>query len=180
MWIRLFAALYLLAVGVPVFADQKSNWLQLEWSDLVPENWSPPLIAPDPSKHQGVDPASLQLSLDNKLVVIPGFFQATKVGSDNTLHELVLVPFLEHHVARHFHHQANQTIYVKLAQPLKVDSPFQPIWVRGRLKLSQSMAFTTPPQSSLLSKQSAQDAAATQRAHAGYLLLEAEAKPYIY
>lgn len=119
------------------FAAQKSDTnTELDWKDLVPTNWHPPIIQPDPSKHDAhiVDKASLVSALQNKKVKLPGYMKPI-VFEQNRVTEFLLVPFLEHHVKQHIHHDANQMVYVSLANPLTVINPYQPLWVIGEIVL---------------------------------------------
>ena len=53
----------------------------------------------------------------------------------NQVTEFLLVPFLEHHVKQHIHHDANQMVYVSLVEPLTVENRYQPLWVMGKMVL---------------------------------------------
>ena len=111
-------------------------YLELDWKDLIPGSWRPPIIQPDPSEHDAhvVDKASLVSALHNQSIKLPGFMKPI-VFEENRVSEFLLVPFLEHHVKRHVHHDANQMVYVSLAKPLTVENPFQPLWVMGEIVL---------------------------------------------
>ena len=92
-------------------ATPPQAYTELEWSQLVPASWQPPLIQPDPSKPDGhhVDPASLAVELQNQQVKLPGFIKPI-VFEQNHVSEFLLIPFLEHHVKQHIHLHANQMV----------------------------------------------------------------------
>ncbi len=114
-----------------------ASYTALEWAELIPENWSRPMILPDPSNedtHHHVDKASLVKTLDNKHVKIPGFMIPVKFEK-NVVSAFILVPFLEHHVRAHIHHDPNQLVYVYLEQALAIENPYAPLWVKGNMRL---------------------------------------------
>jgi hypothetical protein len=108
----------------------------LDWKDLVSPTWEPPLIlpAPDDDGHVVIDPASLVSALDNTPVKLPGYMVPIKY-TGNEVTEFLLIPFLEHHVPLHMHHEANQMVYVSLTNPLPVANPYEPFWVEGVITL---------------------------------------------
>lgn len=132
----------------------------LEWTQLVPADWEPPIIAPayDDQEAQGVDRRSLVSRLHARKVRLPGFMKP-QVFEGNTVSEFLLVPFLQHHVKQHAHLEPNQMIYVTLAKPLTVENPFEPIWVTGTINL---------------------DTVATDEGPAGYSMVNAKADHYDY
>ena len=116
-------------------AQETKKVIALEWEQLVPQNWQPPILepAPDEDGHQHtVDKAALVQGLDKKPVMIPGYMIPTKVENQKLV-EFLLVPFLEIHVKEHMHHRANQMIYVKLSKPMDFVNPMQPYWAIGQL-----------------------------------------------
>lgn len=125
---------YCMLVSGIAFAQDAD--MELDWKDLIPSDWQPPIIQPDPSEHEAhvVDKAALVSKLQNQKVKLPGFMKPI-VFEENRVSEFLLVPFLEHHVKRHVHHDANQMVYVSLAKPLTVENPFQPLWVMGEIVL---------------------------------------------
>jgi hypothetical protein len=129
----------LLAVSMPsvVMAGRASPFGALEWNELVPDDWQPPLILPAPPEdgsHPEVDSASLVEELDEKKISIAGFMVPTKFDS-NIVSEFVLVPFLEQHVQGHMHHDSNQMVYVYLQEPRAIQSPYTPVLVKGEMKV---------------------------------------------
>jgi len=132
---------------------------QLEWSDLVPESWEPPIIAPafDSELSEQVDPGSLVPELDNLVVSIPGYMKPI-VFEGQLVSEFLLVPYLPHQVSHHSHLDANQRVYVSLVEGLLVENPFQPVWVMGTLST---------------------DTMLTDEGPAGYKISGAEVAPYV-
>ncbi len=139
----LLGALLLVACllsGIALATPQPPALIELDWKDLVPASWRPPIIQPDPSEHDAhvVDKASLVSELQNKSVKLPGFMVPI-VFEENHVSEFLLVPFLEHHAktpgdsCRHIHHDANQMVYVSLAKSLAIEDPYQPLWVTGNI-----------------------------------------------
>jgi hypothetical protein len=90
----------------------------LDWKDLVSPTWEPPLILPalDDDGHVAIDPASLVSELDNTSVKLPGYLVPFKF-TGNEVTEFLLIPFLEHHVPLHMHHEANQMVAVRFLFP---------------------------------------------------------------
>lgn len=108
----------------------------LEWEELVPPGWEPPMIAPayDGTNGQLVEKGSLVEGLDGRRVKLPGFLRPV-VYRDRSVTEFLLVPFLPHHIKQHAHLEPNQMVYVVLEKPAMIDSPFEPIWVTGTISL---------------------------------------------
>ncbi len=120
-----------------VAEDISAQYRMLEWKDLVPEGWEPPLIPPghDKAETAEVDPAAKVGDLDKQLVTLPGYMKPV-VFADNTVSEFLLVPFLPHQVKQHAHLDPNQMVYVSLLEPLQVENPLQPVWVIGTMTLN--------------------------------------------
>ena len=116
--------------------DPLSQYRVLDWPDLVPENWEPPLIpiAHDKVEKAGVDPESTVEGLDNTLITLPGFMKPI-VFEGNSVSEFLLVPYLPHHIKQHAHLHANQRVYVSLLEPMEIENPMQPLWVIGTMSL---------------------------------------------
>ena len=131
----LFLLCLLYIPGSPA-SDIASNPRTLEWRELVPSDWDPPLIAPayDGNKDDLVDSGSLVSALNGLLVKLPGFLRPV-VYSDRSVTEFLLVPFLPHHIKQHSHLEPNQMVYVVLGKPALIDSPFKPLWVTGTISL---------------------------------------------
>ncbi len=132
----------------------------LDWEQLVPDSWEPPIIAPayDGDTSQSVDRSALVSALQDRKVRLPGFMKP-QVFEGNTVSEFLLVPFLPHHVKQHAHLESNQMVYVTLVEPLRVENPFEPIWVQGTITL---------------------DTVATDEGPAGYRMVDAMADHYDY
>jgi hypothetical protein len=108
----------------------------LEWKDLVPEGWEPPLVAAafDEVSEVGVDESSVVQELDGQLAALPGYMKPV-VFEGNQVSEFLLVPFLPHQMQAHTHLEPNQMVYVYALEPLVVEQPFEPIWVVGAISL---------------------------------------------
>ena len=143
--LSLLGALLLVACllsGNALATSQPPALVELDWKDLVPGGWRPPIILPNPSAHEAhiVDTASLVSELQNKHVKIPGYMVPI-VFEENLVSSFLLVPFLEHQakklgeVCRHIHHEPNQMVYVSLAEAVIIVNPFQPVWVTGEMLL---------------------------------------------
>lgn len=125
----------LVMAPIALAAETNSAYKELEWQDLVPEHWQPAIIQPAPDEvHHHIDKASLVSKLQHKLVKLPGFMIPVDF-IENRVSGFLLVPFLEHHVIAHIHHDANQMVYVALNVPLVVENPYQPLWVTGEILL---------------------------------------------
>ena len=131
--------LIFLGTAVPALAqtDPVNDDAQLEWKELIPGDWEPPMILPAPpadGSHTKVDSASLVQELDGEKVSIPGFMVPIKFDG-NIVSEFVLVPFLERHVPGHIHHDSNQMVYVYLQEPRAIQNPYAPVLVKGEMKV---------------------------------------------
>ena len=155
------AALWQICALQAVAANASSTETRvLDWAELLPEGWEPPLIAPayDEPGEQQVDAESLVTALGGLQVRLPGFLRPI-VYSDQTVSEFLLVPFLPHHLKQHAHLEPNQVVYVVLAEPTMVDNPFSPLWVSGTIELETSLTDEGP---------------------AGYKMTSAVLRPYEY
>ena len=146
--VALWAALLILLLTVAVYAqaeDALSQYRVLEWNELVPEGWEPPLV-PEPYDEVGagsIDKASVVPELTQQLAALPGFMKPV-VFDGNLVSEFLLVPFLPHHTRQHAHLDANQMVYVYLLEPVAVENPFAPIWVVGTITLEPVMTDEGP------------------------------------
>ncbi len=155
---NLFCTLLLSAAcAVSVWAGDTRT---LDWHELVPADWEPPIIAMahDEAAERDVDSNALVAELDQQQVRLPGYMKPV-VFEERSVTEFLLVPFLPHQVKHHAHLDANQMVYVTLAEPLVVDKPFDPIWVSGTLLLQTVMTDEGP---------------------AGYRLSDAQTAEYTY
>ncbi|MEH6650111.1 MAG: DUF3299 domain-containing protein [Motiliproteus sp.] len=111
--------------------------MAIEWKDLIPAGWEEPLLAPEPNEEHEhhVDAESLNAGIDGRRIKFPGYMVPVKF-TDNQVQEFILVPFLEHHVQRHAHHNPNQMAYVKLQDPVEITNPYAPYWVTGDIGLT--------------------------------------------
>lgn len=128
----------------PVFANG-GGALNLEWQDLIPFDWEPPAIPPAPQEEldRPVDASSLNPSLQNKRVRLSGHIKPVKFTSME-IHELLLVPFLEQYAAGDTGHNANQKVYVILADPIEVQDPYALYRVTGRMTLTTVQTLEGP------------------------------------
>jgi len=80
----------------PVEAPHQ-NYRVLEWKDLVPDGWEPPLVsrAYDEVSDDDVDETSVVKGLDRQLAALPGYMKPV-VYEGNQVSEFLLVPFLPH------------------------------------------------------------------------------------
>lgn len=125
--------------------DSIAQYRVLEWPQLVPEGWEPPLV-PDPFDEvdaASVDADSVVAELDQQLAALPGFMKPIAFEG-NQVSEFLLVPFLPHHTRQHAHLDANQMVYVYMLEPLKVENPLAPIWVVGTITLESVMTDEGP------------------------------------
>jgi hypothetical protein len=135
--VLILLALLTLASPTMVMADPTSPYGSLEWNELVPDDWQPPLILPAPPEDDTppvVDSTSLVKELDEKNVSIAGFMVPIKFDN-NIVSEFLLVPFLEQHVQGHIHHDSNQMVYVYLQEPRAIQNPYTPVLVKGQMKV---------------------------------------------
>ena len=111
--------------------------LQLDWKDLVASDWEPPIILPVPDGEGAshVDPASLNQTLAGNKVKLPGYMKPVEF-TNNSVREFLLVPYLDKHVKRHSHLDANQMVYVKLDEPVVIENPYIPYFVTGTIDIA--------------------------------------------
>jgi hypothetical protein len=117
----------------------------LEWNELVPEGWEPPLV-PEPYDEVGTSSIrkdSVVRELNQQLAALAGFMKPV-VFDGNLVSEFLLVPFLPHHTRQHAHLDANKMVYVYLLEPVAVENPFAPIWVVGTITLEPVMTDEGP------------------------------------
>lgn len=131
-----------------VYANQNS--LEIEWDDLIPDDYRPDKIMAqfgDISELDDDDPRTQQImdeleaiwndapivpSMDGKRVKLPGFVVPLE-GDGKKLSEFLLVPYYGAciHVPPP---PANQTVYVKVPQAdAKIRQAFDTVWVTGTM-----------------------------------------------
>lgn len=139
-----------LAAGTNVLAEDFAQaplerYRVLEWRDLVPDGWEPPLVPKgyDKVSTAHISKGSLVSELDEKLVAIPGYIRPV-IFEGNEVSEFLLVPYLPHQVTGHAHIAPNQMIYVYALEPVVVSQPFAPIWVVGAMSLEPVMTDEGP------------------------------------
>jgi hypothetical protein len=117
----------------------------LDWQDLVPDGWEPPLVprAYDEVSEADVDDTSVVEDLDGELAALPGYMKPV-VYEGNKVSEFLLVPFLPHQIRAHAHLEPNQMVYVYAVEPVVVEQPFEPIWIVGAMSLEPVMTDEGP------------------------------------
>jgi hypothetical protein len=117
----------------------------LEWQDLVPDGWEPPLVARayDEAAEAFVDESSVVQGLHGQLAALPGYMKPV-VFEGNQVSEFLLVPFLPHQIRAHAHLEPNQMVYVYALEPVVVEQPLEPLWIVGTLSLEQVMTDEGP------------------------------------
>ena len=126
-------------------SDAHEQYRILQWEDLVPERWEPPLVARayDKVSDADVDENSVVRNLDGQLSALPGYMKPV-VYDGNKVSEFLLVPFLPHQIRAHAHLEPNQMVYVYALEPVVVEQPFEPIWIVGTLSLEPVMTDEGP------------------------------------
>ena len=144
----LCAALIIVAAPVAKSGESEAPHEQyrvLEWEELVPEGWEPPLV-PEPYDEisaSSVDRDAVVAEFDHQLAALPGFMKSVVFEGDRVA-EFLLVPFLPHHTRQHAHLDANQMVYVYLLEPVQVENPLAPLWVVGTITLESVMTDEGP------------------------------------
>ena len=149
-WIKTALCAALVVMAAPAAGSEDSvephtQYRVLEWKELVPEGWEPPLV-PEPYDEVGtssIDKASMVQELHQQLVALPGFIKPV-VFEGNQVSEFLLVPFLPHHMRQHAHLDPNQMVYVYLLNPIQVEDPFSPLWIVGTITLEPVMTDEGP------------------------------------
>jgi hypothetical protein len=143
-------ALLMFVVGnVPAMASEASEPHQqyrvLQWEDLVPDGWEPPLVARayDEVSDTDVDENSVVKDLDKQLSALPGYMRPV-VYEGNEVSEFLLVPYLPHQITAHAHLESNQMVYVYALKPVVVENPLAPIWIVGEISLAPVMTDEGP------------------------------------
>jgi hypothetical protein len=134
--------------------SKKEQPLELEWDDLIPDDWRPDkflaqynldeITDEDPRAREieqrlkeMYDKAPTVAELDGTLVKIPGYFIPVEMDGKKVT-TFLLVPYM----GACIHTPpppANQTLYVKLPEGLGVEyETFEAVWVVGIIKIQQS------------------------------------------
>ena len=144
LFVGLIAPVLPAATGAEL-SDIASQYHMLEWVDLVPEGWEPPLIPPghDSAESTQVPVEAVVAKLDRQTVTLPGFMKPL-VFEGNEVFKFLLVPFLPHHTKQHAHLDANQMVHVSLLEPVIVDKPLAPIWVIGTITVDAVLTEEGP------------------------------------
>ena len=131
LFILLFCSSFITTADTEV-SDAKT----LEWSDLVPSNYTVPEMSIEHIGQAMAGPQSINApvvkELDGKLVKVPGFVVPLE-GDDETVTEFLLVPYFGAclHVPPP---PSNQIIHVTLKKGAPASAMYDPIWVIGTLK----------------------------------------------
>ena len=136
------AGLLLLMASTTVADDVR----ELGWEDLIPDEEKlapapPPSMIPDMSD-SGDDPYGKGFStpeyptgvveeLDGEQVKIPGFIVPLEVAAGGEISEFLLVPYFG--ACIHYPPPpSNQIVFVKMEEPITVESQWVPFWVLRR------------------------------------------------
>ncbi len=116
----------------------------IDWETLLPEEERDgATLVPPPPVHDYLGEAgmaaqqsgsfSVNAALNLATVKVPGFVVPLDVAADGMVRELFLVPYVGAciHVPPP---PPNQIVYVKLADPIKLPSLYEAVWVTGTLK----------------------------------------------
>lgn len=116
---------------------------ELTWDDLLPaaERDAPPPISQNirPLFDDESGPAALQegssqinKGLDGQTVKLPGFVVPLAIDAKSRVSEFLLVPYFGAciHVPPP---PPNQIVHVTMAQPMQLESMYEPVWVIGKL-----------------------------------------------
>ena len=147
-WMPL-ALLMFVGGHVPAMASEASDAQQqyrvLQWQDLVPDGWEPPLVARayDEVSDIDVDENSVVKDLDKQLSALPGYMRPV-VYEGNEVSEFLLVPYLPHQITAHAHLDPNQMVYVYAVKPVVVENPLEPIWIVGEISVEPVMTDEGP------------------------------------
>lgn len=147
-WVPL-ALLAFVGGHTPATASEPSeayeHYRVLQWDDLVPEGWEPPLVARayDEISDGDVDEALVVKDLNGQLVALPGYMKPV-VFEGNEVSEFLLVPYLPHQTRSHAHLEPNQMVYVSTLEAVVVEQPFEPIWIVGAMSLEPVMTDEGP------------------------------------
>jgi hypothetical protein len=162
----------------PTIVANEEGYLELNWDDLVPEDYQPEAIMAryqeELNQFEDGDPEAMTLYLqmqeefnnapvneflNNKLIKLPGFIAPLEYA-DGIITEFLLVPYFGAciHVPPP---PVNQTILVKAAEgyAIKFEESYNPFWVSGELVA---------------------ESATTDLADAGYYVENAIIEPYTY
>ena len=124
--------------------EPEDQYRVLDWSELIPADWEPPLVARAYDEVAGeVSNTAAVQELNGQLSALPGYVKPL-VFEGNKVSEFLLVPFLPHQVRAHAHLDANQMIYVDVLEPLAIENPFDPIWIVGELTVDTVMTEEGP------------------------------------
>ncbi len=138
--VRLALAFVLtLAVSGLVAADDAGAVRELKWTDLLPPGELAPPQVVDHTRVPTFDDfpytaaAGTVPELDGQLVKLPGFVVPLDVSGDKVV-SFLLVPYFGACI-----HQPppppNQIVFVVFAEPVELESMYDPVWVTGTIGL---------------------------------------------
>lgn len=117
---------------------------EITWEDLLPESErnAPPLLSPrmrslfdDESGPAASQEGSFEVNktLDRQTIKLPGFLVPLNLGKDARVSEFLLVPYFGAciHVPPP---PPNQIVHIKMAQPVRQPSMFDPVWIIGEMR----------------------------------------------
>ncbi len=117
---------------------------EIDWDELIPPDARSKFLAgPPPAAHdylgeggmaaQQVMDFNVNKELNGQSLKIPGFIVPLDVGKDGLVSEFFLVPYFGAciHVPPP---PPNQTVYVKMAKGVALDSIYEAYWITGRMK----------------------------------------------
>jgi hypothetical protein len=116
---------------------------ELSWDDLLPESerLAPPAVSQriqplfdDESGPAAEQEGSAQINskLDGLTIRLPGFVVPLGVDKQSRVSEFLLVPYFG--ACLHMPPPPpNQIVYVKMSQPMRLQSMYDPVWVVGKL-----------------------------------------------
>ena len=139
------------AVGTPAPRASMGNRSkqavrELDWEELIPEESRERFLAgPPPAVHdylgeggmaaQQIMDFSVNKSLNDSTVKIPGFIVPLDIGKDGLVSEFFLVPYFG--ACIHVHPPPpNQIVYVRMNKGIALDSIYEAYWITGKLKAS--------------------------------------------
>ena len=137
---RRFLWIILAACALAAIADKDTEFRELEWEDLLPDNEEPP--APSWVDHSAIPsfnnyhiPTGIVPELNGEMVKIPGFIVPLDIVEGKVTDSL-LVPYFG--ACIHMPPPPpNQIVHVKFAKPIEINSIWDPVWVTGKLGLER-------------------------------------------
>ncbi|MCU1719332.1 DUF3299 domain-containing protein [Pseudomonas sp. 5P_3.1_Bac2] len=141
----------LLGLCLPLLAAEPVR--ELSWSELIPANAPPAVVAPapihdlsqladalsesGPAMRQQEPAAPVVTELNGQQIKLPGYIVPLDVNEEGRVTEFLLVPYFGAciHVPPP---PSNQIVHVKSELGVMMDALYQPFWVEGPVKVEQS------------------------------------------